>query len=460
LSEGKMGRRAPLASRAALATFIAWISDPSGALGTPKYVELDDFGYGGTFSWAISADGGSVVGSSATDFSGVSHAFVWRANTGKMISLVPTNMRCSLATGVNANGTVVVGLASEPNNCSGDAVPFRWQNGSIKYLDTLGGTGRAWSVSGNGAVSVGEIEFPKGHIHAYLWTANGAPIDLGAAAPSKSSSAHTISYDGRTIIGDVDGSPVVWNVTGNSVQMLALPKPSNAGLTFPLGVNANGSLIAGQVINSQTDYRAILWALKGGQWSIIVDAAKANIPAGATLGASFVDVAGTTSHARAIGVSGGLNWSIDNPRHAFIADLQGASITWTDANFIPGMTGLPADRILDTGGSLSLDGASIAGSALVMSGKTIIARKGFLISGLSNLGGGGKKSPRIRQHYDVTCVPPCGLGPPVPPDLLSLLQPRISPKPDETAISPSRYSRLELIMERMLQRIGKPAITH
>ncbi len=457
-----MDQRAPLASRVALATLIGWLSLPSGATGAPKYVELGDLGYGVTFGDAISADGGSVVGSSAEDSSQVPHAFLWRAKTGKMIGLVPADMHCSSATGVNANGTVVVGLASKPNTCSGDAdAPFLWRNGSITYLNTLGGIGRAWSVSGDGLMTVGEIEFPKGHIHAYLWPATGIPIDLGAAASSKSSSAHTISYDGRTIIGDVDGSPVVWNVNGNGVQMQALPKPQNAGLVLPLGLNAKGSLIAGQVINSKTVRRAVLWALKGGQWSIAVDAASANIPAGAGVGALFADVTGTASQARAIGVTGGLDESANDPRHVFIADIHGASLAWTDANAIPDMT-LPAGRVLDSEAGLSLDGASIAGSALVLSGQTIIARKGFLISGLpSHLGGIKLRKPlHIPRRYEVTCVPPCGLGPLPPLDLLTLLQPVISPKPDEKQISPVTSSRIGMIMGRMLKRINRPSISH
>jgi probable HAF family extracellular repeat protein len=99
---------------------------------------------------------------------------------------------------------VVVGWAF---NAAGRYRAFRWQNGVMQDLGTLGGDrSYAYGVSADGSVVVGMAFNAAGQNRAFRWTQAGEMEDLNQTyasllAGSRLLGAFAISPDGRYIVG-------------------------------------------------------------------------------------------------------------------------------------------------------------------------------------------------------------------------------------------------------------------
>jgi probable HAF family extracellular repeat protein len=107
----------------------------------------------------------------------------------------------SVAYGVSADGAVVVGYAY---NAAGQQRAFRWQNGVMQDLGTLGGD-RSWAygVSADGAVVVGGADNAARQWRAFRW--NGVMQDLGTLGGDESE-AYGVSADGAVVVGWADNA--------------------------------------------------------------------------------------------------------------------------------------------------------------------------------------------------------------------------------------------------------------
>jgi probable HAF family extracellular repeat protein len=129
------------------------------------------------------------------------HAFRWA--DGKMADLGTLGGSSSAAYGVNGDGSIVVGFSTLAN--SGLPRAFRWSNGSMQDIGTLGGNG-AWAmaVSADGRTIAGMSALSDNVTwHGVRWT-GGIAHDLGPAR------ANAVSADGAVIVGSgsVAAAPV------------------------------------------------------------------------------------------------------------------------------------------------------------------------------------------------------------------------------------------------------------
>ena len=120
---------------------------------------------------------------------GTSHAQCTTSSpcTGAPIDIGTFGGTVSNASGVNSDGSIVVGFA----RFAGDSIThaFRWTSaGGMQDLGTLGGTNSAaFGVNGDGSVVVGSSYLTAGGlIHAFRWTSLGGMVSRSAALHRKS----------------------------------------------------------------------------------------------------------------------------------------------------------------------------------------------------------------------------------------------------------------------------------
>lgn len=169
------------------------------------------------------------------------------------------NGTSSLANGISADGTVVVGNAN--SSVSSIATPFIWTAASgMRSLGSISGaefTGSATAISGNGSVVVGQSNGL-----AYRWTATTGKATLGSFPSGTTSVARDVSADGSVVVGAATAPSSFaeafrWR-TGTSIVGLGDFSLANA-------VSADGSMVAGATVGA-----AGIWTEASG-WTLIGD---------------------------------------------------------------------------------------------------------------------------------------------------------------------------------------------
>jgi probable HAF family extracellular repeat protein len=203
---------------------------------------------GESFANAVSGDGSVVVGHTGA-FGQAGQAFRSTSGDG-MVGLgdLPGGALFSNATGVSADGTVVVGFG---HSASGTEA-FRWSvgTGMVGLGDFPGGTffSQASGVSADGSVVVGDGSSGSG-TQAFRWTSTGGMVGLGdLAGGGFLSAAFAISADGSVVVGRSEsasgGEAFRWTSEGGMVGLGDLPGGSFN--SFAWGVSFDGSVVVGQ----------------------------------------------------------------------------------------------------------------------------------------------------------------------------------------------------------------------
>ena len=143
----------------------------------------------------------------------------------------------SAATGVSADGRVVVGASYD---ASSNSVPFRWtpENG-MQSIGTLGGSTAAWGVSGDGTKITG-----NNGVDGFIWTQATGIQNISKPAGHNQTMPMAISLDGSTLVGYGNSDSFRWTV-GNGFETV--------GLVNAQGVSSDGQVVVGS-FNSTASY--------------------------------------------------------------------------------------------------------------------------------------------------------------------------------------------------------------
>src|SRR5262245_61455119 len=151
----------------------------------------------------------------------------------------------SEATGVSANGQIVVGFGYDEEGPHA----FRWHllTGMIELPHPAGWeTSRAWGVSDDGSVVVGRF-YNATDGHAFRWTSQGM-VDLGTLPGDTSSIAAGVSGDGSVVVGTSDSSFAYprgfrWTEADGMVDLGDLP--GGLDMTVVEDVSGDGAVVVG-----------------------------------------------------------------------------------------------------------------------------------------------------------------------------------------------------------------------
>ena len=212
----------------------------------------------------VSADGSVVVGLSKSA-SGL-EAFRWTTGGGMAgLGALPGSPFVSTALGVSADGSVVVGHAG-----SGSGIEaFRWtlDGGMVGLGDLPGGMifSEAYAVSADGGVVVGDGTGTSG-IEAFRWTSGGGMVGLGdLPGGALASHAYGISADGTVVVGYGTGASGIeafrWTLGDGMMGLGDLPGGKFASRAYD--VSADGSVVVG-IGTGASGTEAFRWTSGGG----------------------------------------------------------------------------------------------------------------------------------------------------------------------------------------------------
>jgi probable HAF family extracellular repeat protein len=255
----------------------------------------------------------------------------------------------SIATGVSADGTVVVGYGDATGSTQ---EAFRWTSGGgISGLGFIAGgnTSQALGISADGSVVVGHANSSGTPNYAFKWTSGGGMTSVASSdCAGQGPFAYGTNSNGALIVGNVDGTvapdcfpgrAVEW-VSGGSYQLLFPNPPATPPSGLARGVSSDGLVIVGQVA-----------ANTGPSCNPCTQAFRWTGGSGVTLG----DLGGNFSAAYAANSDGSVVVGT-----AAVDIVNSQPFRWTAAG---GLVGLGGQSINATAYAVSSDGSVVAGEA-------------------------------------------------------------------------------------------------
>ncbi len=220
----------------------------------------------GNYSSARDVSNNGVVVGEADDC-GLAVAFRWE--NGVLQYLDTLGGDSSTAHGISADGLVVVGAAQNEDR---EWRAVLWENGMVKDLGTLGGAhSYGYDVSADGTVAVGMALNERKLWRAFLWV-SGVMRDLGTLDGSYDceSQAIRVSADGSVVVGDSQKTArdswhaFVWTQQTGMQNLGLLGK----GASQAFGVSADGNAVVGYSQDSRGQARAFLWTKQTGMQNL------------------------------------------------------------------------------------------------------------------------------------------------------------------------------------------------
>lgn len=254
--------------------------------------------------------------------------------------------RYSKAWDVSANGSIIVGESRSANGLEA----FRWtQAAGMEGLGSLGGApflSVAAGVSANGLVVVGVSRSPSSgdRGEAFRWTAAAGMVPLGDLPGGEYASVATgVSYDGSFVAGSSTsdlspywGEAFLWNESTGLVGLGVLPG-SEIPVTAPSRLSGNGMVLVGWA-STANGREAFRWTGSDGL-----------VPMGDLPGGNFDSFATGVSFDGSVIVGSGLN---PGP----------TSFRWTTATGMVDL-GRPQGGNASAAWGVSADGSVVVGDA-------------------------------------------------------------------------------------------------
>jgi probable HAF family extracellular repeat protein len=211
--------------------------------------------------YGLNANGTIAVGLAWTCPS--AEGFVWTAKTGNLSLGHPAGNHSSRASAISANGKTIVGFWEDP---TGPRRPVRWVGGKHDLFLGAKTIGEATAVNSDGTQIVGQSPGSSGYGVAFFYSDKRGLIKLGTLShlATDQSIANGISDNGRVVgwSGDPFGSGIqAFTWTSSSPHMkrllsvlnqLGAKIPAGTTLTTAVCISADGSTMAGQYVNGQT----------------------------------------------------------------------------------------------------------------------------------------------------------------------------------------------------------------
>ncbi|MGH7242826.1 MAG: hypothetical protein ACREJD_05355 [Phycisphaerales bacterium] len=197
---------------------------------------------------------------------GANKLFRWTVSGGmQSLGLLPGAIGGGLATGISGDTSIVVGWSGSN---TGTVYGVRWtSSGGIVALPSLpaGAFGSsAYGISADGSTIVGGSSWSGSGYHACRWLPGNIVQDLGALPTSTDSRAFAISKNNAVIVGDcqMPSGDRAFRYSNASMQNLGTPLGTTA--SYGRGTNYDGKVVTGRAAIGPNNYRALYWSTNVG----------------------------------------------------------------------------------------------------------------------------------------------------------------------------------------------------